>query len=356
MNYNKLMNLYFGIYDKIRHNATRKAVRNKSLKRINNIVQLTKEQKKKILDFYAPYEKITTLFHQMYFEKTGVFSEKFIPVDVYINVIDEYFNARKESRFIDNKCYYRMLFNGIKQPEFAVMRCGGLWYNSSMELVSYNEALNIVSKEEELFVKIATDSLGGKGVKYISQKGNIQKDFSDFVSGIKGDLIAQRAIKQHKDMANINESSVNTIRIISLLTEDGPKIYSGIFRTGLKGKKVDNYSSGGVTVGINEDGTLKKYAYNEKGERFIKHPSNDLNFEGYKLPGYDKAREVVMKAHPMIPHFKLVSFDIAIDESGEAILIEANLSNGSLEIHEFNNGPLFGDDTKKILDEVYGIK
>lgn len=44
------------------------------------------------------------------------------------------------------------------------------------------------------------------------------------------------------------------------------------------------------------------------------------------------------------------------NETGESIFIEANLCKGSVEIHEFNNGPLFGEDTKKILDEVYRIK
>ena len=163
-------------------------------------------------------------------------------------------------------------------------------------------------------------------------------------------------MSQHRDIARVNESSVNTIRMISLLSADGPKIYSRIFRVGVAGKKVDNYSSGGLTIGINEDGILNKYAYNSKGERFERHPSNDFVFEGYKIPGFEKAVELVKKAHPMVPHFRLVSFDIAIDEKGEAVFIEANLCKGSIEIHEFNNGPLFGDDTEKILNEVFGEK
>ena len=69
-----------------------------------------------------------------------------------------------------------------------------------------------------------------------------------------------------------------------------------------------------------------------------------------------QAKELVKKAHPMVPHFRLVSFDIAINEEGEPIFIEANLCKGSIEIHDFNNGPVFGEDTKKILDEVYGVK
>ncbi len=355
MNYEKLMGMYFGFYHALRKKIIQRSDRNECRKRLSGKVQLTREQKNQILEFYAPYEKVTTIFHQMYYEKTGVFSEKYLPIDIYTNVIDEYFNPRNEAKVLDNKCYYRTIFSGLRQPESIVYRIGGFWYDGEMQLITIEKAKQIVAEEKELFLKAATESYGGKGVKYICRESkNYLDDFKNFIKETKGDLLAQRAVKQHKDIAVINESSVNTIRMISLLTNDGAKIYSSILRVGVKGKKVDNYTSGGLTIGIKEDGTLNQYAYNAKGERFDRHPSNGFVFDGYQVPCYDKAREVVMKAHPMVPHFRLVSFDIAITEEGEPVFVEANLCKGSAEIHEFNNGPLFGDDTRKILDEVYG--
>ena len=53
------------------------------------------------------------------------------------------------------------------------------------------------------------------------------------------------------------------------------------------------------------------------------------------------------------PHFKMVSWDFAVNEHGNPIMIEANLCLGELDFHQLNNGPLFGEDTKKILDEVF---
>lgn len=344
-------------FDAIRKKIIKKSDRRTCKNRLSGNVKLTKEQKQQIKAFYAPYENVTTIFHQMYYEKTGLFSEKYIPIDIYTNVIDEYFNSRKEGKFLDNKCYYHALFNGIKQPRAIVARVGGFWYDGNMNLVTKEEAMQIVEAEKEMFAKAATESYGGKGVEYIcAEKGNVADALELFARAVKGDLIVQAALKQHKDLSIINESSVNTIRMISLLTEDGPKIYSALLRVGVKGKKVDNYTSGGLTIGIDADGRLKKYAYNSRGEWFDKHPSNDFVFEGHEVPCYQAAMAVVMKAHPMVPHFRLVSFDIAINEDGEPIFIEANLCKGSVEIHEFNNGPLFGEDTKKILDEVYGVK
>ena len=53
------------------------------------------------------------------------------------------------------------------------------------------------------------------------------------------------------------------------------------------------------------------------------------------------------------PHFRLISWDIALDKNNNPIIIEANLKYGEIDFHQLNNGPLFGDDTKEILNEVF---
>lgn len=54
-----------------------------------------------------------------------------------------------------------------------------------------------------------------------------------------------------------------------------------------------------------------------------------------------------------MPLFRLISWDIAIDENDSPVLIEANLFVGELEFHQLNNGPIFGEETEDILKEVF---
>ena len=75
-------------------------------------------------------------------------------------------------------------------------------------------------------------------------------------------------------------------------------------------------------------------------------------FDGYSIPNYDSAVNLVKKAHKMVPHFRAVSWDIAITEES-TVLIEANLFRGGIDLLQLSNGPLYGEDTKKILDEVF---
>lgn len=172
------------------------------------------------------------------------------------------------------------------------------------------------------------------------------------MNNIEADYAVQALIKQHADMKRVHESSINTIRICSILMRDGVHILSSCLRMGTGGARVDNVTAGGISAGIRSDGSLDKYAYAYySGQRFEKHPQG-LVFDGFVVPSYDKAVELVKKAHPVIAHFRLVSWDIAIDENGEAVLIEANMRNGGINLHQFSNGPLFGDLTEQVLREV----
>ena len=341
----------------------RKAVNTRNSKKdmrclVSKEFQLTEEQERAARNFWAPYDKKLDLAsHRFYAEKTGDFSPMYIPNYIYVSELDEYFNERLEAQFIDNKCYYQWIFANINQPKTVVCRIGGFWYSGSREMISMDSVRDLVNSHQEVFAKVATLSCGGHGVVCMNQsKGKISDQLEAFIANEKGDIIVQEPIRQHKDLAALNASSVNTYRILSLLTENGPKIYSGIVRMGVSGARVDNASSGGITCGISDEGKLKKYAYFVDGKRVESHPSNGYSFEGVSIPSYDKACDLIKKAHPQIPHFKMVAWDVTVGEDGEPILVEVNLNRAMLRVLQINNGPLFGEDTKAILEEVFGKK
>lgn len=173
------------------------------------------------------------------------------------------------------------------------------------------------------------------------------------MDGLKGDIVVQIAISQSLELSTLNSTSVNTIRMMTLLNSDGTvKLCSSCLRMGVDGAKVDNASSGGIVAGIDERGRLKKYAYKPTGERFIKHPTSGVIFEGFQIPNFENVKGFVMNLAPSYPYFRLISWDITLNQDNEPILVEANLSSGELDFHQLNNGPIFGDDIERILSEV----
>ena len=117
---------------------------------------------------------------------------------------------------------------------------------------------------------------------------------------------------------------------------------------------VDNASSGGITCGIEPDGRLKPVAYAANGTRYDRHPTTGIEFDTVTVPNYGKIFPIAEKLHRDFPHFRLLSWDFAIDKNDQPMLVGVNLRYGELDFHQLNNGPLFGDDTEKILDEVFG--
>lgn len=347
--------LYEQVYDVVRRKSAMQRRINEFRKKTGKDV-LSAEQIAQVNAFYAPYKKPDLVFHSYFTEKTGVFCANYIPQDVYVGYVDPYFNDIRAAKYLDNKCYFASLFHGIAQPHVVVKRVNGIWFSGEDKPVSQEERNRIICDEKDgVFVKEAQVSAGGHGVTFVEKSEDMAGKVAQIASSFKTDVIVQRGIVQHPDLAKINASSVNTLRIYSVLGKDGSvKVYSAVLRMGLGGAKVDNYASGGISCGITEEGTLRRYAYNKLGEKTEHHPTSGITLDGYVIPSYSEAVALVHKAHPAVPHFRSVSWDIAIDAEGKPMLIEANLCRGGIDLLQLNNGPLYGEDTQMILDEVFG--
>ena len=345
-------NAYEGIFSYLRRAHMQRLVRKLKKSQTENSV-LTREMKKQACEFWSKYKRVPLLYHNFYTEKYGEFHKEYIPDEIYYNYVQPHFNNYRLAKALDNKCYYHKMFPGIPQPKLVAYRLNGFWYVDDVLLNGIADVFDAVAKESEVFIKRATDSGGGHGVKYLNCRGLTEEQFFDEIRKFNGDIAIQRGIKQHEDLAKINTSSVNTIRIITLLTTKETIVLSAILRMGVGDSKVDNSSSGGMTIGITNEGKLKKLACVEKRRFVEKHPTSDIVFDQYEIPSFDKAVELVKEASRMVPHFRMVAWDVSILEDGTPTLIEANLYDGQLDSHQIHNGPLFGEDTVKVLDEVF---
>ena len=314
---------------------------------------LTKEQKQAAKAFWSQYIKRPHLLaHQYYTEKNGAFSPDYIPSDYHYTKIDPYFNDWNAARVIDHKCFFDMYLPNVKQPGTVAKRINGYWYDPAGRWISEEEGWKQINEIPACFAKQARDSCGGSGVQYLSNSED-KKRFRTGAEKQNLDYIFQLPVKQHPQISAIYPHSINTIRVISMLRKEGVKIYSIVIRMGRGGMIVDNLTSGGMSCGITDDNRLKRWAYTKTGERCEKHPDTGTVFEGFELPSIDQVRDIVKTNHSAFPYFRLMSWDFAIDDAGDPVLIEVNMSYGDLDCHQFNNGPLFGEDTKAILDEVF---
>lgn len=356
----KLKDIYFGFFEKpeiFAANTIAKFQEKRKLnKNIDKSFKLTKEQKKQIRDFWKPYCKVSTKWTQYYAAKNGQFDPRYLPNDLYFTKIDQHFNSRKLGYGFNDKNYYSLIFPDTLQPKVLVRKIGCLIYSEDYELIDIDAAMKIIKSENEVIVKPTQETGSGRGISFLKTNEFEDEIRSLLLNDNEKNYIIQSIVCQHHQLASIYPKALNTVRVTTLMMEDGVHILSAILRMGSGDSRVDNASNGGISVGINSDGYLNDYGHIlYSGNQIDRHPDGFI-FKGFKVPEFDKIKEQVQRLAQYTGNFRLVSWDMTVDKDGNVILIEANMRKGGIAIHQFNNGPLFGDLTERVLKEVYDIK
>ena len=142
-------------------------------------------------------------------------------------------------------------------------------------------------------------------------------------------LIFESVVRQTKQFAAFNESSVNTVRFMTTLYPDGSaKIIATFIKIGRAGKCVDNAGAGGnVDVCIDVETGEIKYAIQYDGWRKIKeiekHPDSGNQLNGVVIDNWQSIKEEVKKFQQAFPYCKAAGWDIAITDNGP-LVIEVN--------------------------------
>lgn len=287
----------------------------------------------------------------------------YIPDSFFYAFVDEFFTNPQRSTALDDKNLYDLYFTDVKRPKTLVRKINDVFMDADYNPISAEDFIEICKQNKVVVVKSAIGSYGGHGVKFWNADKNTEEELLHFIytnncrefkgSNVYQQYVVQEAIHQHPLLDKINSTSINTVRIITLYEDGDCTPLSSVLRMGIDGSRVDNCSSGGIVCGITADGILKDVAYDAMANAYHHHPQG-YNFGGVKLVGFDKCICLAMKlANRFYGVSRLISWDFAIGEDGEPILIEMNISFGELDFHQLCNGPIFGEDTERILKEVF---
>lgn len=180
-------------------------------------------------------------------------------------------------------------------------------------------------KRHPIFVKKDNDESCGRGIELVDiskKKKNIRELFDAYIStGVK---FIEEVVKQGTAMAELNPSSVNTIRCFTLKLKDETVIPYCFLKVGRKNSFVDNGGAGGILVGIDiKTGQLNSDGVDEDGIRYEYHPDTKVKFYGYQLPKWEEMKSMCVEAAQIIPQVRLTGWDTAYTNQGW-IIIEGN--------------------------------
>lgn len=170
-----------------------------------------------------------------------------------------------------------------------------------------------------LFVKKLKGECGD-GCYLVSNDMDIQA----FLNAVKGSsYIIQNRLDQHEQVNRINPSCINTIRMITIIGRKShkPHLFAQYMRVGCKSIN-DNRATGGVGVGISDNGIMQKFGVGHHKVE-TQHSITNHIYEGTVIPYWNEAKELVIRAHEALPEIPTIGWDVAITPNGP-VLIEGN--------------------------------
>lgn len=321
------------------------------LKRMNGGFKCDKEYKELVVPFWKQYNyKPAKFWYQIFSDREKKVDPRYIPDDLYYGEIIPYFSNSQFRRFGEDKCYHDLWIPNIKRPQTICKNIAGVYYDSNMNPISYETAVDLAyNYPDEFLIKPSIDSGEGRLIQFFSPDKTTRKDIEDTFKNMGANFLLQASIKQHPLLAKLNPSSVNTIRVVTFFFEGEVHVLSCILRVGAPNSKVDNVGAGGYACPVLVDGRLSDKAVNRKAE-WVNRTLEGVQFSEIQIPEFENVIRMVKAAHKKMAHFKLIGWDMSVDINNDPIFIEYNTCPGSNQI---TCGPTFGDLTERVLQEFF---
>lgn len=211
-------------------------------------------------------------------------------------------NSRHGERIVANKWLtYRQLRRFYHRKVWLIQE-------STLE-----EVLRYAVMAGRLVVKPA-DNCGGRGVQLLSCTG--EEEWRRELGRMTG-MVAEECIQQDAWMARWNPSSVNTVRINTILRNGQVSLFTAFLRTGRAGSFVDNGLQGGIFADIDTtDGTITTDAYDEKPTRYPVHPDSGVAYQGEQIPRWKELTELCRQMALEMPDMTYIGWDMALTPDG----------------------------------------
>ncbi len=161
-------------------------------------------------------------------------------------------------------------------------------------------------------------------------------DLDTFVSGfndlrMKGGVLLQELLAPHPDIRQRCGDRICTVRMITLVDRNGPRLFRSIWKIATGASMADNYWVAGNlvapvdpktgVVGRSGRGIGRDFRYVDE------HPDTRQKLPGFELPDWQTAVALCLSATSAIPRLPMQAWDIALTARGP-LLLEVNVNGG----------------------------
>ena len=269
----------------------------------------------------------------------------------YSQVLPRMNNLKFVKTYTDKNLYHRYTWGDLT-PDVVIRKISGRYFNAVYDPIQEAEAKELIAHfDDDFVIKPAIESGSGVNVWVGSQKEAVRELA---LRHSEKDLVVQPRLRNHPSIAFFNPSSVNTFKIMTAFDGENYINIGGHLRMGRAGSYTDNRGSGGIAVGIQDDGAMCDFALGPGFEKLHEHPDHKIVFKGHRFERYPEIVDLCCSLHRYFPHFGMIGWDATIDHQAKIRIIELNISWHGIQVTQAAHGPLFGAHKDK-LKKTYGI-
>ena len=304
---------------------------------------------------FAPYYYFK---HDLYLRDAGEAYRDYIPsllADRYVYVI----NPKDCIDWLEDKLAFDERMSGAGLPHVRTIAVlsyddGGAFAQGRDGARLSIEALFVLAREEAprgVFIKPRL-GLGGQGAFRLHigaagfERDGMVLSGTDIAARLAAtgyrDFLVQPYFEQHAELARINPKSVNTLRILTLRTDDAVDIVASYLRVGGGTSETDNGSYGGYaahadlkTGAVGRVGKVHLTFAKQRGAEH--HPITGVAFGSLRLPHVEAVVDLVERGARAFAPLRIIGWDIAIGAEGPCA-IEANSIPGFRPVQDVCGG------------------
>ena len=163
----------------------------------------------------------------------------------------------------------------------------------------------------------------GGALRHDGRHVSVDELWDRFEKNLDPGYIIEERVPNHPDIEKIYPDALNTLRLVTIRTRDGKvHLMHPFIKFGRGGSHVDNLKAGGLFALIGDDGRLGQLV-EESGKRYDRHPDTDEAITGTKIPYFEEACELALKASGVFGFMATIGWDIGITPDGP-VIIEGN--------------------------------
>lgn len=267
----------------------------------------------------------------------GCFKEGWVPDNYYGSVVVPKLKG-VYGKVSCLKSLHSMIFSHDSFPDI-LSYANGLFLDTEYRVLPPNSIKEKLFLGREKVIFKLDSSEQGKGIFFFNRES------FDLDAVYKlGNGLFQECIKQHEVFREFAKESVATLRMTTVIADDGIASLRACYLRLGTGADTHVQSQSNIRIPIDiTSGAFNEVGFTPDWLEVDRHPTSKVKFHGKVVPRYEECLTLVTSLHRRVPYARCIGWDVTLNDEANVKIMEWNAEHNGIKFTEATQGPCFSD-------------